>query len=89
MITGNVTKDLGDDGRHHELWHFKMSDDLTLHFHKYELIHHCAFNLADVKTVSLWQYPDLTNKSTIQQPEIPTWAIQDAKSLILSKIKIS
>lgn len=86
MTNGNVSR-ISESECQRELWHFKLSDNLTLHFHKYELIRCNPFN-RDTETVSLWQYPDLTNKSTIPQPDIPSWAIQDAKALILSKIKI-
>lgn len=86
MTNGNVSR-ISKSECQRELWHFKLSDDLTLHFHKYELLR-CNPWDQNAESLALWQYPDLTNKSTIPQPEIPPWAIQDAKALILSKIKI-
>lgn len=34
-----------------------------------------------------WFYPDLTGASTMDQPEVPAWAIHDAKYIILQKIE--
>lgn len=87
MISGNVSR-LDDEKCVRELWHFTLSNELTIRFHKYELIRFCVCNLADSETLELWKYPDLNNKSNIEQPAIPPWAIQDAKTLILTKIKL-
>lgn len=81
MISGNVSR-ISESECQRELWYFKLSDDLTLYFHKYELIR-CNPWDQNTETLAMWQYPDLTNKSNISQPEIPPWAIQDAKALIL------
>jgi len=36
--------------------------------------------------VGEWTYPDLEHKSTLPQPEVPTWAVCDAKTLLSNKI---
>ena len=85
-MNGNVVR---TEGLIREIWHFRLTPDLTIHFHKYELLKFHHGNCPDHERLELWQYPDLTNLSNIPQPDhIPAWACQDAKTLILSKIKI-
>ena len=86
MISGNVVR---SDGLFQELWHFTLSPDLTLFFHKYELLKFQYVEFPGHEWLKLWKYPDLKDESNISEPSVPPWAIQDAKTLILTKIKIS
>ena len=84
-MNGNVVR---TEGLIREIWHFNLSNDLTIRFHKYELLKFHAGNCPDHERLELWKYPDLHNASNIGQPEVPAWAMNDAKTLILTKIKM-
>lgn len=84
-MNGNVVR---WEGLSQEIWHFNLSNDLTIRFHKYELIRFHSVNYPEHERLGLWKYPDLNHESNISQPELPTWAMNEAKTLILTKIKI-
>lgn len=43
---------------------------------------------ADWEISGEYVFPDLANKSTLPRPEIPAWAIADAKTLLFQHIQI-
>ena len=71
-----------------EIWHFNLTADLSLRFHKYELwkTHE---GTAERTRKCLWVYPDLTGKSNIEQPPLPEWAIDEAKTNISTRIRVA
>lgn len=76
------------EGLTQEIWHFTLSENLTIRFHKFERIRFHAVNYPDFERLELWKYPDLHEASNVGQPEVPAWAMNEAKTLILTKIKI-
>lgn len=41
---------------------------------------------ANWREIGHWFYPDLQNKSTMQEPDVPDWAVFDARFFISEKI---
>lgn len=85
-MQGQVARKPNDNSL--EIWHFNLTADLSLHFHKYELwkTHEST---AEHTRKFLWVYPDLTGKSNIEQPPLPAWAINEAKTNMLSRIRVA
>lgn len=85
-MQGQVARKPNDNSL--EIWHFNLTGDLSLLFHKYELwkTHESA---AEHSRKYLWKWPDITKKSNIAQPDVPAWAIAEAKTWFLTQIRIA
>lgn len=81
-----VTSDPEDCLRQEEFV-FTVAPDFTVSFVRYNVYQREAVDSAFVPGVELWQYPDLTNRSTIDQPTVPEWVLADARQLILLNLK--
>lgn len=46
-----------------------------------------ADEYTDWREIASWHYPDLANTSTMEQPDCPGWAVNDAKQYILHQLQ--
>jgi hypothetical protein len=69
-----------------EVWQLRFQPD-TLSFHpvRFELWQETAHG--EPVSIGVWKYPDFKHESTLEEPELPDWAKQDAKTYIISQIQ--
>lgn len=77
-----------EDGTTLEQWFFVLAlegESLVLSFRKFTVSARDPEPGEWVQT-SLWQYPDLQNRSTLPQVEVPPDVVTEARQIVLQKI---